>query len=217
LLPQFGRRLARPLIAGVDGTALIERVPIDRASRILDKFDDGPMKSYLYKVSAPRGTLAFQLSTFWRTPDWESSTTRCREGYIKDQLLYAGDFDEVSIHLFPRVRTVRVRSVDGDGPSLRGLGFECATGRSAHIFIQEFCRQEVESFHPTIFRFSADGFVRVRRGEHVSRKPQRAISVETVPMGEAINRWNIEVCYVNDLDVLIDRLCQARIYYDEQT
>ena len=72
------------------------------------------MTTHLYKVSAPQADNMFYPGAFWHTPDWESSTTRFREGYIRDEVLYAGDFDEVNIHLFPRVRTVRVRSVDCD-------------------------------------------------------------------------------------------------------
>ncbi len=66
------------------------------------------MNRYLYKVSQPRSDLVFHPSTFWHTLDWESSTTRYRDDYIEDKVLYVGDFDEVNIHLFPRKRTVRV-------------------------------------------------------------------------------------------------------------
>jgi len=158
----------------------------------------------------------FYPSTFWHTSDWKSSTTRYREGYIEDEVLYAGDFDEVSIHLFPRVRTVRVRSVDADVSKLYDLGFRCTPGKAAYIFIHHSRREEVESFYPTIFKFRMDGFVRVQQGEYVSREPQQAISAETISIKEATKRWNIEACYVDDLDVLIERLNQEGIYFDEQ-
>lgn len=36
-------------------------------------------------------------------------------------------------------------------------------------------------------------------------------------MAEALNRWNVEACYVDDLDALIERLDQDGIHFDEQT
>jgi hypothetical protein len=66
------------------------------------------LPSRLYKVSPPREDMVFRPSRFWRTADWQSSSTRPHNGYIMEDLLYAGDFDEVNIHLFPRVRTCRV-------------------------------------------------------------------------------------------------------------
>ena len=73
---------------------------------------------FLYKVAPPRVDMVFYPSQFWHTPDWESSSTREHDGYIREEVLYAGDFDEVNIHLFPRVKTVRVRSVDVDASTL---------------------------------------------------------------------------------------------------
>ncbi len=159
----------------------------------------------------------FYPGAFWHTPDWESSTTRFREGYIRDEILYASDFDEVNIHLFPRVRTVRVRSVDCDEFMLRDLGFKCTPGKTAHIFIHRSCKQAVESFHPTIYKFKMNGFVHIHKGEYVSWDPQSAISSETIPIDEAVIRWNVQTCYVDDVDNLIARLKQAGIYFDEQT
>jgi hypothetical protein len=75
----------------------------------------------------------------------------------------------------------------------------------------------VESFHPTIFKFNVDGFVRVCRGEFVSYHPHQAISSETIPIAEAVIRWNIQVLYADDLDDLIDCLDREGIYFDEQT
>ncbi len=175
------------------------------------------MRTQLYKVSAPRADKMFHPSTFWHTPDWESSTTRRREGCIEDDVLYAGDFDEVSIHLFPRVRTVRVRSADVDATTLRDLGLRCVPGKSAYIFTHHSRRTEIESFHPTVFRFRVDGFVRVWKGEFISRVAQQAISAETMPIADAIDRWNVQACYVDELDGLTARLTRRGIYYDAQT
>lgn len=159
----------------------------------------------------------FYPSSFWHTLDWQSSTTRYREGYIEDEVLYAGDFEEVNIHLFPRVRTVRVRCADADVSKLSGLGLQCSPGKAAYIFVHHSRREEVESFRPTIFKFRVDGFVRVRNGEYISRQPQQAISAETISIAEAIERWNVEPCYVADLDGLIECLNREGIRFDEQT
>jgi hypothetical protein len=178
---------------------------------------DASMTTYLYKVAPPRTERLFYPSPFWHTSDWESSTTRFREGYIKDDVLFAGDFDEVSIHLFPRVRTVRVRSIDADMSTLYDLGVRSTSEKLAYVFTHHSRRKDVESFHPTIFKFHSDGFVCVRKGEYISLRPQEAVSVETISMAEALNRWNVEACYVNDLDAVIERLTRDGIYFDEQT
>jgi hypothetical protein len=175
------------------------------------------MDVQLFKVASPRVDMTFHPSRFWHTQDWESSSTRPREGYVEDTVVFAGDFDEVSIHLFPRVRTVRVRAVDAKAKQLQDLGMTCDSGVTAHIFVPSARQREVESFHPTVFTFQPHGFTRVRRGEYVSWQPQRAISSETISMNEALARWNIEACYVDDLDAVIQTLSNVGIYFDEQT
>ena len=175
------------------------------------------MSEYLYKVSAPRAEVTFFPSTFWHTADWESSTTRYRKGYIEDRVLYVGDFDEINIHLLPRVRTVRVRAEDADFSVLYECGVECSPDKTAYIFAPSSRKKEVESFHPTIFKFDARGFKRVRKGEFVSWKPQKAISYETISIDEAVKRWNIQIHYTNDLDALIANITQNKIYHDVQS
>lgn len=172
---------------------------------------------HLYKVSAPRADLIFRPSKFWHTEDWESSSSRPREGYVEDTVLFAGDFDEVSIHLFPRVRTVRVRAADAEATLLERLGLDCRSMVTAHILAPRSRKAEVEAFHPTVFKFEPHGFTRVRRGEYVSWQPQTAISSETIPMHEALVRWNVEACYVDDLDDVVRTLSSAGTYFDEQT
>jgi hypothetical protein len=175
------------------------------------------MSEFLYKVSTPRPDLMFYPSTFWRSLDWESSTTNRRDDYIKEEVLYAGDFDEVNIHLFPRVRTVRVRARDADHRALQRIGLSCEPGKTAYIFSGSSCRDEVESFRPMIYTFSPNGFTKVRNGEYVSRTPQRAASFETFTMAEAIGKWNVQACYTADLDGLIAKIRQKNIYLEEQT
>lgn len=175
------------------------------------------MDAYVYKVSPPRTDMMFYPSTFWRSEDWESSTDRPREGYIEEKLFYAGNIDEISIHLFPRVRTARVRPADADSARLRQLGLKCSPGKSAYIFVEASRKKEVEAFCPTIYTFRSPGFTRVRRGEYVSREAQKAVSKETLPIAEALARWNIETCYVKRLDDVIDGLTEAGIYFEVQT
>ena len=175
------------------------------------------MNDYLYKVTTPRADLAFFPSTFWHTLDWESSTNRYRDGYIEDKVLYAGDFDEVNIHLFPRVRTVRIRAVDTEHANLQTCGLSCVPSKTAYIFCNAKSRDKVESFNPTVFKFDPVGFTRVRKGEYVSWLPQRAISFETLSIAEAIVKWNVQTCYVPDLDALIEKVTRKGIYFDEQT
>lgn len=172
---------------------------------------------HLYKISSPREDMTFRPAKFWRTHDWSSSTTRAREGYIEDQVLFAGDFDEVSIHLFPRVRTVRVRGRDAEPSALAALGLAYRPGARAHIFAPLARAAEVTAFHPTVFRFARTGFVCVRNGEYVSRQPQQAISCKTFTMPDALVCWNIEAVFVDNLDTVIATLSGAGVYFDEQT
>lgn len=174
-------------------------------------------RDYLYKVSPPRSDMIFRPNRFWRTQDWQSSSTRQKEGYIEDEVLFVGDFDEVNIHLFPRVHTVRVRGVDVDASRLRSLGLSCTPGATAHVFVPQSRRKEVEAFRPTVFKFDRHGFTWVRNGEYVSRTPKVAISSQTLLMGEALVRWNTEACYVEELTSVIRALSNGGIYFDEQT
>ena len=175
------------------------------------------MSEVLYKVAAPRADMTFLPSAYWHTRDWESSTTRRRGGYVEHCVLFAGDFDEVTIHLFPRVRTVRVKVADADAHTLRALGLTCSDGKAAQVFADASRRAEVDAFTPTVFCFAKEGFTRVRRGEYVSWTPQVALSSETMSMAEALVRWNVGACYVASLDDVIATLSAAGIYFDEQT
>jgi hypothetical protein len=175
------------------------------------------MEKCLYKVSPPRSDLMFQPSTFWRSATWDSSTDRYREGYFEEKVLYAGDFDEVNIHIFPRVRTVRVRARDADHETLHRCGQSCEPGKKAYIFCAHSRRIEVESFSPTVFTFNPVGFTNVRNGEYISRQPQMAMASQTYSMAAAIQNWNVQACYIENLDAIITKLTQEKIYFEEQT
>lgn len=175
------------------------------------------MNTLLYKVSPPKSDMTFNPSSFWHTADWESSTPKARDGYIKDEVLYVGDFDEINIHLFPRFSSIRVRHPDADAAALRAIGFACEDGRNAHVFLNLNRREEIEAFRPTLYTFNHEGFTHIRRGEYVSYKPQTAISSEILSIPRAIESWNISAHYVDDLDRVVNRLKRNNIYFDEQT
>ncbi len=171
----------------------------------------------LFKVAPPRDDWTFHPSIFWHTADWESSTTKPRNGYQADCVLFLGDFDEINIHLLPRTKTVRVRSEDTTYATLESCGFRVSSGKSAYLFVSMTARQEIERFQPTIYRFDNPGLENVRKGEYIARTPQKAIAVETVSMQTVLSRWNIEICFVDDLDAVIETLRENGIYFDMQT
>lgn len=171
----------------------------------------------LFKVSAPKEDWIFEPRPFWRTADFKSSTTRPREGYIPDNLVYVGGFDEINIHLFPRVRRVRVWLTEATRPVAAATGLSFGSEHRAVILIAEPDRASVEHFTPTIYSFLEDGFEPVPSNEFICRKPVRAVAQETITLAEAIQRWQIVVQYVDDLDELIARLRAQDLAFNEQT
>ena len=170
----------------------------------------------LYKVSPPREDALFHPSPFWHTADWESSTDKPREGYIRDEVLYAGDFDEISIHLFPRVRVVRIRAIDISPDKMLNLGVEWDESKSTYIFVHASFKNQVEAFTPTIYSFKTDGFENIRRGEYISRFAQKSIASEIVSHTEIVSKWKIQIIFVDDLDLWIEKIRQTEIYFCEQ-
>ena len=171
----------------------------------------------LFKVCPPRRDWRFEPSRFWRSRDWESSTTRPRQGYVQEDLLYVGDYDEVTIHLFPRVHTARLWGDDAVDDLRRELGLELGADIRAFVFYEHARAQEVAQFRPTIFHFHRDGFERVRRGEFVFREARRAIAAETLSLDAALARWCVRPCPVTSLDEVMERLRTRGAYFDEQT
>lgn len=175
------------------------------------------MSDFLYKVSEPREDLTFVPSRFWRTEDWTSSSTRIREGHIEDTLLYAAEFDEVNIHLLPKVWRLRVW-VDGHNVErLRRLNLDWRPGCRALIFCRAQDREAIGTFRPTIFRFAREGFEPVPSNEFVSRSPQTAVGAETIGMLEALERWRVELRYVEDRDEITSLLRGEDISFSVQT
>lgn len=175
------------------------------------------MTDFLYKVSSPKSNLTFHPKVFWRTEDWSSSSSRPRDGYIEDLVLYAGDFDEISMHLFPKIWRLRVRLEERVGAMLRELGYEWEEGSKALIFIKNEDAGEVENFCPTIFMFTREGFEPVPSNEYISRSPRTAVASETVSMAEAIMRWGIKIHFVSDAQALVSSLDDRGIEFSTQT
>ena len=184
------------------------------------------MTDHLYKVAPPREDWMFQPRRFWRTEDWSSSTDHEREGhvadesaiYIEDQVLYVASFDEVNIHVFPKVWRLRVW-LDDDVRTerLRRLGYALRPDARAVIFALEGDREAIEAFSPTVFLFDPDGFERTPSNEFVSREPRTAVSCETMAFDEAHARWRFDLIYVADGEALVESLRSAGVDHQIQT
>jgi hypothetical protein len=171
----------------------------------------------LYKVSEPRDDWTFEPRRFWRAKDWSFSDDHPRDGLIEDCVLYAGEFDEINIHLLPRVWRLRVWLDDEDRSArLRGLGFSWAARSRAVIFAEEADRDSIESFSPTVFAFERSRFEQTPTNEFVSREPRIAVSAETLALDEARERWRFDLVYVARSDALVEALRSAGVDHQIQ-
>ncbi len=170
----------------------------------------------LYKVTKPRSDMIFQPTRFWHTPDWKSSSNRPREGYIEDAVLYAGDFDEVSIHLLPKVRRLRVRVTPDSADRIHALGYQLRSDCRTLLFARQEDQKMILDFCPTVFTFTRDGFEPIPSNEYITREPKKALACETITMAEAIRRWKIELKYVTDISAVIALLDKNNIQFSEQ-
>ncbi len=172
----------------------------------------------LYKVTKPRDDWTFQPQRFWITEDWSFSSEYERTDLREESVLYVGSFEEVNIHLLPKVWRLRVW-LDSDErcARLKNLGFSWAGGSQALIFALEADRNLIESFSPTIFTFDRAGFEQIPTNEFVSREPRTALSAETMPFADVLRRWQFDVIYVTDADALVKTLRSARIDHQIQT
>jgi len=171
----------------------------------------------LYKVSEPGHGDTFEPRAFWRSDDFTMSDDRPHDGWLEDRLLYAAEFDQVNIHLLPRVRRLRVWL---DSPErcrrLRACGFAWPADARAVLFVADDDRSEVEAFAPTIFSFDRAGFERTPSDEHISREARTAVTSETIPIADALRRWHVEVVYVPDTAALEAQLRGAGIDHQIQ-
>lgn len=176
------------------------------------------MTELLYKVSEPRDSLTFEPRPFWRAEDWSFSDDQPHDGLIEDPVLYAAEFDEINIHLLPRVWRLRVWLDDEERSSrLNRLGFSWAPSSRAVIFAAEQGRLTIESFSPTVFTFERSGFERTPTNEFVSRVPRTALGVETIPLKIARERWRFDLIYVDEPGDLVEKLRSGGVDHQIQT
>lgn len=174
------------------------------------------MIDFLYKVSAPRSDWTFEPRPFWRSADWTSSSSRPRDGYIEEAVVYAAGFEEVSIHLLPKIWRLRVRLNDANQGLLNELGYVWPAGSRALIFFREEDSGLVWGFQPTIFKFAPEGFEPVPSNEFISRVPQHALGSETLSLHEALDRWRVQLIPVGDTEELTSRLTERDIRFSIQ-
>lgn len=176
------------------------------------------MTDLLYKVSHPRDDWTFEPRSFWRTEDWSFSDDQPHDGLIEDLVLYVAEFDEINIHLLPKVWRLRVW-LDNEERSkrLERLGFSWKTGSRAVIFALESDRESIESFAPTVYAFDRSGFERTPTDEFVSREPRKAVTAETMSFDQAREQWQFDLLYVSDSDELIQSIRSAGVDHQIQT
>ena len=148
---------------------------------------------------------------------YKSSSPRPKEGYVCDEVLYVGGFNEINIHLLPKVRRIRIWLTADHIDLLRSTSLHFDRAKEALIITEETNRISVESFSPTVFTFNEEGFEYIPSNEYIARSPKTAVHKETITMSEAIARWNIELVYVDDLDAVISELRSLNIPFSEQT
>ena len=133
-------------------------------------------------------------------------------------MLYAAEFDEVNIHLLPKVWRLRVwLDTEKQFERLKELGYNWKHGSRAVIFAIRSDRERIEAFMPTIYTFEKSGFEPTPSNEFVARNPQSAVSAETIPFDEAIRRWQFELIYIDDAEAFAQLLRSNGIDHQIQT
>ena len=171
----------------------------------------------LYKVTAPRKSKLFNPTRFYRTPDFRSSSTNPKPGYITDYLVYVGDFEEISIHLFPKIHRIRVRNSECARRQLDSLGFETDPCKSCFIFVNSEDQTQIMAFEANVYVFEERHFFKVPSNEYVSRQPVEAIGSESYAMPEIIRRWRMQLIWVPSVAELSGVLTDAGVTYSYQT
>ena len=172
---------------------------------------------HLYKVSAPRESLVFHPTNFYRTHDFRSSSRRPKPGYIPDCLLYAGDFEEISIHLFPKIHRIRVRNSDTSRSKLSTLEYVTDPGKRCYIFVNREDVTRIMDFVGNVYIFEGRHFTKTPSNEFISREPVEAIGSETYAMAEILSRWSIQLIHVNSVSELSRNLKDAGVIFSYQT
>ena len=171
----------------------------------------------LYKVTAPRKTKVFNPTKFYRTQDFWSSSPRPKPGYICDCLVYAGDFDEISIHLFPKIHRIRVRNSEISRNELSILGIETDPGKRCFIFVNRGDETQIKEFVANVYIFEYRHFTKTPSNEYISREPVEAIGSEVYAMPEILRLWGIQLITVDSVPDLSRILTDAGVVYSYQT
>lgn len=172
---------------------------------------------HLYKVSAPRESMVFKPTRFYRTSDFRSSSRRPKPGYISDCLLYAGDFEEISIHLFPKIHRIRVRNSEESREKLSILGFEADPARTCYIFVNKGDKTQIMGFEANVYVFEDRYFTKTPSNEYISREPVEAVGSESYTMHEILRRWRIQLIPVDSVRASSRILTDAGVVYSYQT
>ena len=171
----------------------------------------------LYKVTAPRKTKVFNPTKFYRTQDFWNSSPRPKPGYICDCLVYAGDFEEISIHLFPNIHRIRVRNSESSRRELMNLGIETDPGKRCFIFVQREDQRQIMDFEANVYVLEDRHFTKTPSNEYISRKPVEAIGSEVYAMPEILRLWGIQLITVDSVPDLSRILTDAGVVYSYQT
>ena len=172
---------------------------------------------HLYKVTAPLKSRLFNPTKFYRTQDFRSSSPRPKPGYICDCLVYAGDFAEISIHLFPKIHRIRVRNSESSRRELMNLGIETDPSKRCFIFVNKGDETQIMAFVANVYIFEDRHFTKTPSNEYISREPVEAIGSESYAMPEILRRWGIQLITVDSVPELSRILTGAGIDYSYQT
>ena len=172
----------------------------------------------LYKVHPPKKDLLFYPSTFYRNANFKSSSNNSKEGFLKDNLLYVGDIDEINIHLFPKCRRLRVVVNNNNIGFLHNIGVFPEKDIKAVIWCNAI-KEEILEFKATVYKFDSKHFEKTESNEYISRIPVAAIGFEEYDMQTIISNWKLNVLFTsnNEIDSILFQLKNSNIPYSEQT
>ena len=172
---------------------------------------------HLFKVTAQRKSRVFNPTKFYRTQDFRSSSPRPKPGYICDCLVYAGDFEEISIHLFPKIHRIRVRNSEPSRRKLLNLGIETDPGKRCFIFVNKGDETQIMEFVANVYVFEDRHFTKTPSNEYISRKPVEAVGTESYAMTEILGRWGIQLITIDSVPDLSRILTDAGVVFSYQT
>ena len=161
---------------------------------------------YLFKVSAPKENQIFYPKKFWRSFDWTKSSSKPQENMICEELLYAGEFYEIAVHLLPSVLRVMIPLSEHNLEKMKSWNISYGDNLKSVIFTEVSNRSKIEVFTPTVHTFSSENFCKTESGEFVSSFPQTVISHETWSMPDAIVKWKTQIIYVDELDSIFSKI-----------